>query len=130
MRPRFEQGNGKAQELLKAALDLEARIAKKEGSQPDYSGQKEGSTEGSYRFETQPGQVPNAFYNTNNVPTEVEDVKNEGASSEKSNVLDKPTQFPDAYKDQTKYRINESGGDGPTMTDVKKSVDRLSSRLL
>ena len=75
MRPRFEQGNGKAQELLKAALDLETRIAKKEGSQPDYSGQKEGSTEGSYRFETQLGQVPNAFYNTNNVPTEVEDVK-------------------------------------------------------
>jgi hypothetical protein len=130
MRPRFEQGNGKAQELLKAALDLEARIAKKEGSQPDYSGQKEGSMEGTSRFETQPGKVPNVFYNTNNVPTEVEDVKNEGASSEKSNVLDKPTQFPDAYKDQTKYRINESGGDGPTMTDVKKSVDRLSSRLL
>lgn len=130
MRPRFEPASDKASALLKAALDLENRIAKKEGSMPDYSGQEEGSTVGHARFETQPGKVPNVFYNTNNALTQVEDVANKGATSENSNVLDKPTQFPDAYENQMGYRLNDAGGDGPTMTDLKKSIDRLSSRLI
>ena len=63
-----------------------------------------------------------------NVPIEVEDVANKGATSENTNILDKPTQFPTAISDLD-YRLNDTGGDGPTMTDLKKSVARLSSRL-
>ena len=58
MRPRFESAKDEAYELLKAAKDLEARIAKKEGSMPDYSGQAEGSDVGHSRFEIQPSNVP------------------------------------------------------------------------
>ena len=72
--------------------------------------------------------VPNVFFNTNNVPIEVEDVANKGATSENTNILDKPTQFPTAISDLD-YRLNDTGGAGPTMPDLKKSVDRLSSRL-
>lgn len=129
MRPRFEQANDKVYELLKAAKDLEGRIAKKEGSQPDYSGQKEGSTQGSARFEIQPAGVPNQFYSTNNTIPEVEDVQNKGAISESSNVLDKNPYYPTAFS-TTGALENTAGGDGPTMADLKKSVDRLSSRLL
>ena len=93
MRPRFEPASDKASALLKAALDLENRIAKKEGSMPDYGGQKEGSTVGHARFETQPGKVPNAFYYTNNATTEVEDVANKGAISEMSDVTTRDSPY-------------------------------------
>ena len=127
MKPRFESQDPELEIMLKEAKALEERIAK-QASQPEYTGQEEGSTQGSARFEIQPSKVPNAFYNTNNTIPEVEVIKNAGATSEKSKILDKPTQYPDAMSDN-KYRLNNKGGDGPTMTDLKKSVDRLSSRL-
>ncbi len=127
MKPRYEARSSEVDKLLKEAKELEKRLEK---SQPGYDSQKEGVTEGSSRFEIQPAKVPNVFYNTNNTPIETEDVNNKGSISENSDVLDKPTQFPDAYENQMKYRINESGGEGPTMTDLKKSVDRLSSRSI
>ena len=125
MKPRYESRSSEVDKLLKEAKELEKRLEK---SQPGYDSQKEGSMEGPSRFETQPGKVPNVFFNTNNVPIEVEDVPNKGATSENTNILDKPTQFPTAISDLD-YRLNDTGGDGPTMTDLKKSVDRLSSRL-
>ena len=125
MKPRYESRSSEVDKLLKEAKELEKRLEK---SQPGYDSQKEGSMEGPSRFETQPGKVPNVFFNTNNVPIEVEDVANKGATSENTNILDKPTQFPTAISDLD-YRLNDTGGDGPTMTDLKKSVDRLSSRL-
>ena len=130
MRPRFEPASDKASALLKAALELENRIAKKEGSMPDYGGQKEGSTVGHARFETQPGKVPNAFYYTNNATTEVEDVANKGAISEMSDVTTRDSPYYPTAFSTTGALENFKGGDGPTMTDLKKSIDRLSSRLI
>ena len=129
MRPRFEKANDRAYELLKAAKDLEDRIAKKEGSQPDYGGQKEGSDVGHARFEIQPAGVPNAFYNTNNAVPQVEDVANKGAISENSDVLTRESPYYPTAFSTTGALENFTGGDGPTMTDLKKSVDRLSSRV-
>ena len=141
MRPRFEPETPQLEIMLKEAKALEDRIAKvDEGSQPKYTGQKEGSTQGSARFEIQPSKVPNAFYNTNNTIPEVEVKENTGATSEKSNILDKPTQYPDAISD-AKYRLNDKGdkktvkkslgGSAERMAvqDLQKSVDRLARRL-
>tara|TARA_R100000353_G_scaffold113317_3_gene81115 strand:+ start:793 stop:1185 length:393 start_codon:yes stop_codon:yes gene_type:complete len=129
MRPRFESAKDEAYELLKAAKDLEARIAKKEGSMPDYSGQAEGSDVGHSRFEIQPSNVPNTFYYTNNAIPNVEDVTNKGAISENSDVLTRESPYYPTAFSTTGALENFTGGDGPTMTDVKKSLDRLSSRL-
>ena len=126
MRPRFEPRLPEVDRLLKEAKKLEERIAKAE---PNYSGQKEGSTEGYARFEGQPSGVPTAFYNTNNVTTEVEDVANKGAISENSNVLTRTSPYYPTAFSTTGALENFKGGDGPTMSELKKSIDRLSSRL-
>lgn len=130
MRPRFEQANNQAYELLKAAKALEDRIAKKEGSMPDYSGQEEGSTVGHARFEIQPAGIPNAHYNTNNAVPQVEDVANKGAISENSNILTEASPYYPTAFSTTGALENTAGGDGPKMSDLKKSVDRISSRLI
>jgi hypothetical protein len=109
MKPRFEPVPDEVHHLLKAARELEDRIAKKEGSMPDYSGQKEGATQGSARFEAQPSGVPNTFYNTNNVVPEVQDVKNKGAISESSSVLDKNPYYPTAFS--TTGALENTAGD-------------------
>ena len=134
MRPRYEPRSNRADELLKEAKELEERLLAKS---PEYTSQKEGSTQGVSRFETQPGKVPNVFYNTNNVVPEVEDVANKGSISETSNVLDKNPYFPTAFSSE---RLID-GGAGPIMKslggsaenmavqDLKKAVEQLSSRL-
>ena len=129
MKPRFEQASPITHELLKAAKELEMRIAKKEGSMPDYGSQAEGSQEGSARFEIQPAGIPNVFYNTNNVVPEVEDVANKGAISENSNILTETSPYYPTAFSTTGALENNAGGDSPTMSDLKKSVKRLSSRL-
>jgi len=129
MKPRFEQASPITHELLKAAKELEMRIAKKEGSMPDYGSQAEGSTQGNARFEIQPAGIPNVFYNTNNVVPEVEDVKNKGAISENSNILTETSPYYPTAFSTTGALENNAGGDSPTMSDLKKSVKRLSSRL-
>ena len=129
MKPRFEQASPITHELLKAAKELEMRIAKKEGSMPDYGSQAEGSTQGNARFEIQPAGIPNVFYNTNNVVPEVEDVANKGAISENSNILTEASPYYPTAFSTTGALENTAGGDGPTMSDLKKSVKRLSSRL-
>ena len=84
--------------------------------------------------------VQSAHYNTNNVIPEVEDVKNAGAISEKSSVLEGAPHFPTALSTLESH-LNEAGGAGPvmksvggsqerlTVQDLKKSVDRLARRL-
>lgn len=132
MKPRYEPVSQDAKDLLKAALDLEERIAKKEGSMPSYE-QKEGSMIGQTRLMTQSGgkdNVQSAYYYTNNSVPEVEDVENKGAISESSDVLTRESPYYPTAFSTTGALENFKGGDGPTMTDVKKSVDRLSSRLL
>ena len=85
MKPRYEPRNEEYDNLLKEAKALEERVNAKieKTAVPNYSGQKEGSTQGTARFEGQPSKVPQVHYNTNNVIPEVEDVKNAGATSEK-----------------------------------------------
>ena len=126
MRPRFEPGEPEVDRLLKEAKKLEERITKAE---PNYSGQKEGSKEGYARFEGQPSGVPTAFYNTNNVVTEAEDIANKGAISESSDVLTRTSPYYPTAFSTTGALENFKGGDGPTLTELKKSIDRLSSRL-
>ena len=126
MRPRFEPKHSKLEILLKEAKELEERITK---AQPNYSGQKEGSMEGYARFEGQPSGVPTAFYNTNNIVTESEDVANKGATMENSDVLTITSPYYPTAFSTTGALENFKGGDGPTLSELKKSIDRLSSRL-
>ena len=127
MRPRFEPREPEVDRLLKEAKKLEERIEK---AQPNYSGQKEGSKEGYARLELQPSGVPNAFYNTNNVLLDgVEDVANKGATMENSDVLTRTSPYYPTAFSTTGALENFKGGDGPTLTELKKSIDRLSSRL-
>lgn len=126
MRPRFEPKHSKLEILLKEAKELEERITK---AQPNYSGQKEGSMEGYARFEGQPSGVPTAFYNTNNIVTESEDVTNKGAIMENSDVLTRTSPYYPTAFSTTGALENFKGGDGPTLSELKKSIDRLSSRL-
>jgi hypothetical protein len=140
MKPRFEPRDEKFDNLLKEAKELEARLTK---GTPDYT-QKEGSQVGQERFMTQSAgkdNVQSAHYNTNNVVPEVEDVTNEGATSEASKVLDNNPHFPTAMSTLDAH-VNEAGGKGPVMKtalggDVEKyllqglneSVGNLSRRL-
>ncbi len=130
MKPRFEQTSKEVYDLLKAAQVLESRIAKKEGSMPDYTSQPEGATVGYARFEAQPSGVPNAYYNTNNVLLDdVQDVTNKGAISENSDVLTRESPYYPTAFSTTGALENFTGGDGPTLSELKKSIDRLASRL-
>ena len=140
MRPRFEPRDENFEKLLKEALELEGKLIEK-GS-PNYT-QKEGATHGQERFMIQSAgkdNVQSAHYTTNNSIPEVEDVKNKGAISEKSNVLDKNPHYPTAMSTLDSH-FNQAGGEGPVMKsvggsveriqvqDLKKSVDRLARRL-
>jgi hypothetical protein len=139
MRPRFEIRNERFFDILEKTHKLEQRIEK---AAPEYTSQKEGSTQGSSRFETQPGQVPNVFYNTNNVVPEWEDVTNKGATSEKSNVLNSPSgHYPTSESTLASHEggsderapalTKKLGTDGEqlAMDTIAKSIDNLSRRL-
>tara|TARA_R100000781_G_scaffold114328_1_gene84844 strand:+ start:678 stop:1124 length:447 start_codon:yes stop_codon:yes gene_type:complete len=147
MKPRFEPRDEDFTNLLSKANELAGKVEKakaKRSSQPEYT-QKEGSEQGQERFMTQSAgkdNVQSAHFTTNNSLIKVEDVKNAGATSEKSNILDKPTQFPDAFDSQLKYRLNEEGGDGPDLLksaggnvqkyqdqQIRKSIETLSRRI-
>jgi len=146
MKPRFEPRDEDFTNLLSKANELAGKVEKakaKRSSQPEYT-QKEGSEQGQERFMTQSAgkdNVQSAHFTTNNSLIEVEDVKNAGATSEKSNILDKPTQFPDAYDNQQSYRVNEEGGAGPVLKSaggnvqkyqdqqIRKSIETLSRRI-
>tara|TARA_R110002110_G_scaffold359134_2_gene568506 strand:+ start:1739 stop:2167 length:429 start_codon:yes stop_codon:yes gene_type:complete len=141
MKPRFEPKNVNFDALMKEALELENRLIEK--ASPNYT-QKEGSMQGQERFMTVTGggkpNVQSTGYTTNNSVPEVEDVKNKGAISEKSNVLDKNPHYPTALSTLDSH-FNQAGGEGPVMKsvggsieriqvqDLKKSVDRLARRL-
>jgi len=138
MKPRFESTSTEYKQLMKQAADLEERLEKAQQSQPEYSA-KEGS-EQNYEFMTQSAgkdNVKNQGFSTNNHLIESEDVKNKGAISEKSNVLDKNTFYPTV--DNTERLVD--GGSGPVLKslggdiekfrlqEIKKSMDNISSRL-
>ena len=141
MRPRFEPRDENFEKLLKEALELEGKLIDK--AEPGYK-EKEGATVGPEGFYTVAGggkaNVRNQGYQTNNTTIEVDDVKNKGAISEKSNVLDKNPHFPTAMSTLDSH-FNQAGGEGPVMKsvggsieriqvqDLKKSVDRLARRL-
>ena len=140
MKPRFEPRDEKFEKLLKEAKEMEAKLVEK--ASPDYT-QKEGATHGQERFMIQSAgkdNVQSAHYTTNNSIPEVEDIKNAGAISEKSNVLDKNPHVPTAMSTLDSH-FNQAGGEGPVMKsvggsveriqvqDLKKSVDRLARRL-
>jgi len=141
MRPRFEPRSADFDALLKEALELEGKLIEK--AEPGYK-EKEGSKVGPEMFVTVTGggkpNVRNQGYQTNNTTIEAEDVKNTGAISEKSNVLDKNPHFPTAMSTLDSH-FNQAGGEGPVMKsvggsieriqvqDLKKSVDRLARRL-
>ncbi len=108
MRPRYSEISPEVEELMLKALRLNERIEKakdkkdekkdekKEGygkmgymekSEPEYSGQKEGSTVGPSHFVTETGgQVRTAPYWTNGNTVEVEDITNKGANKEEVNL--------------------------------------------
>ena len=139
MKPRFENTSTEYKQLMKQAADLEERIEKAQQSQPEYKS-KEGS-EQSYEFKTQSAgkdNVKNQGFSTNNHLIQSEDVKNKGAISEKSNVLDKNPFYPTT--DSTD-RLVDVGGEGPVMKslggdiekfrlqEIRKSMDNISSRI-
>ena len=143
MKPRFEPRDENFTEMLQKANKLAEKVEKARSSYPEYT-QKEGSEQGQERFMTQSAgkdNVQSAHYTTNNSLIDVKDVENKGATSEKSNILDQSTQFPDAYDSQLKYRLNEEGGEGPVLKSaggnlqkyqdqqIKKSIANLSRRL-
>ena len=141
MKPRFEPRSADFDALLKEARELDEKLIEK--AQPGYK-EKEGATVGPEGFYTVAGggkaNVRNQGYQTNNTTIEVDDVKNKGAISEKSNVLDKNPHFPTAMSTLDSH-FNQAGGEGPVMKsvggsveriqvqDLKKSVDRLARRL-
>ena len=146
MKPRFEPRDEEFTNLLNKANELASKVEKAKAdrsSQPEYKA-KEGSEQG-YEFMTQSAgkdNVRNQGFSTNNHLIESKDVPNKGAISEVSKILDKPTQYPDAFDDQTAYRINEKGGDGPNLLksaggniqkyqdqQIKKSIEMLSRRI-
>ena len=117
MRPRYSEISPEVEELMLKALRLNERIEKAkncpecgkamestgmgkmackmgcgkmgymEKSEPEYSGQKEGSTVGPSHFVTETGgQVRTAPYWTNGNTVEVEDVANKGANKEEVNL--------------------------------------------
>ncbi|MDB4345525.1 hypothetical protein OAA43_00455 [bacterium] len=145
MKPRFEPRDEDFTNLLNKANELAGKVEKakaKRSSQPEYKA-KEGSEQG-YEFMTQSAgkdNVRNQGFSTNNHLIESKDVPNKGAISEVSKILDKPTQYPDAL-DDTGYRINEEGGDGPDLLksaggnvqkyqdqQIRKSIETLSRRI-
>ena len=72
--------------------------------------------EGYARFEVQPSGVPTAFYNTNNIVTESEDVANKGATMENSDVLTRTSPYYPTAFSTTGALENFKGGDGPTLS--------------
>lgn len=139
MRPRFEPRDNKFFDILEKTHKLEQRIEK---ASPNYT-QKEGSTQGPSHFVTETGgQVQTAHYNTNHVVPEWEDIKNKGATSEKSNVLDSPSgHYPTSESTLASHEggsderapalTKKLGTDGEqlAMDTIAKSIDNLSRRL-
>lgn len=140
MKPRFEPRNDKFFDILEKTQELEQRVEK---AQPGFDSQKEGSKQGPSHFVTETGgQVKTAHYNTNGTTIESEDVKNEGAKSEKSNVLDSPSgHYPTSESTLSSHEGGDDkrppaltkklGTDGEqlAMDTIAKSIDTLSRRL-
>ncbi len=137
MKPRFEPRDEDFDTLLHKAKEVEDRIAKR-SSQPEYTA-KEGSTHGHQSFMTQSAgkdNVRSAGFSTNNHLIESEDVKNKGATSENSNVLDSSWSINDIDRaggsdEQPAALTKTLGTDGEQLKldTIAKSVERLSRHI-
>ena len=137
MKPRFEPRDEKFDALLKKTKEVASRINKR-SSQPEYK-TTEGSKVGPSMFTSQTGgntPIRSAHYSTNNSLIESEDVKNKGAISEKSNVLDTATSINDINREfgvvEPVTSVKKTlGTDGRQLQldTIAKSIDRLSRHV-
>ena len=126
MRPRYEPRSSKIDQLMKAAKEVENRLITKE--QGNYFQQKEGTTLGDVQFHSQVGGetgVQNQYYSTNQRLIDVEDVKNKGAISEKSDILDKNPHYPTALSTLAGHFV-DGGGEAQSL---KKALEIRLNRL-
>ena len=126
MRPRYEPRSSKIDQLMKAAKEVENRLITKE--QGVNFQQKEGTTLGDVQFHSQVGGetgVQNQYYSTNQRLIDVEDVKNKGAISEKSDILDKNPHYPTALSTLAGHFV-DGGGEAQSL---KKALEIRLNRL-
>ena len=126
MRPRYEPRSSKIDQLMKAAKEVENRLITKE--QGVTFQQKEGTALGDVQFHSQVGGetgVQNQYYSTNQRLIDVEDVKNKGAISEKSDILDKNPHYPTALSTLAGHFV-DGGGEAQSL---KKALEIRLNRL-
>jgi len=126
MRPRYEPRSSKIDQLMKAAKEVENRLITKE--QGVNFQQKEGTALGDVQFHSQVGGetgVQNQYYSTNQRLIDVEDVKNKGAISEKSDILDKNPHYPTALSTLAGHFV-DGGGEAQSL---KKALEIRLNRL-
>lgn len=130
MKPRWDPPTRTIETMLMEAKALEERLAKAE---PDFKGQKEGSKVGPSHFARQVGggtEVRNSWYNTNNVPIEVEDVPKKKPKKENVDIDSKNAQYPStlaAHVTEGKGAPLKKSDDA--VMEIRKSLDNLSRRL-
>ena len=125
MRPRYEPRSSKIDQLMKAAKEVENRLITKE--QGVNFQQKEGTALGDVQFHSQVGGetgVQNQYYSTNQRLIDVEDVKNKGAISEKSDILDKNPHYPTALSTLAGHFV-DGGGEAQSL---KKALETQLNR--
>jgi hypothetical protein len=137
MKPRFEPRDEKFDAILKETKKVAERIEKR-SSQPEYK-TTEGSKVGPSMFVSETGgntPIRSAHYNTNNSLIESEVVKNQGATSENSNVLDNTWSINEINRESGVVEPRTSvkktlGTDGRQhqLDTIAKSVKRLSRHV-
>ena len=137
MKPRFEPRDEKFDALLKETKKVADRVEKR-SSQPEYK-TTEGSKVGPSMFVSETGgntPIRSAHYTTNNSLIESEVVKNQGATSENSNVLDSAWSINDINREsgvvEPRTNVKKTlGTDGRQhqLDIITKSIDRLSRHV-
>jgi len=131
MKPRFEPRDEKFDALLKETKKVAERIEKTKPT--------EGSKIGTSMFTTETGgntPIRSAHFSTNNSLIESEVVKNQGATSENSNVLDSAWSINNINREsgvvEPKTSVKKTlGTDGRQhqLDIITKSIDRLSRHV-
>jgi len=137
MKPRFEPRDEKFDALLKETKKVADRVEKR-SSQPEYK-TTEGSKVGPSMFVSETGgntPIRSAHYTTNNSLIESEVVKNQGATSENSNVLDSAWSINNINREsgvvEPRTNVKKTlGTDGRQhqLDIITKSIDRLSRHV-
>ena len=131
MKPRFEPRDEKFDALLKETKKVAERIEKNKPT--------EGSKIGTSMFTTETGgntPIRSAHFSTNNSLIESEVVKNQGATSESSNVLDSAWSINNINREsgvvEPRTNVKKTlGTDGRQhqLDIITKSIDRLSRHV-